>query len=147
MYRELFTLSSNRYYYPVYGLQPEPEKSSTQTLQIHQPTGYALVVVEFEFGKRKLLKFELKRGENVLEELIASLESLAKQIYLEKRKYYTFTGTPTCTREEAHTCWICETEFALMIKFYLINVIIPTSSWGGCITNATSIEKRRTIFP
>ena len=47
-----------------------------------------------------------------MKELIASLELLAKQIYLEKRKYYTFTGTPSCTREEVHTCWICETEFA-----------------------------------
>ena len=37
---------------------------------------------------------------------------MAKQIYLEKRKYYTFTGTPRCTREEAHICCLCETEFA-----------------------------------
>ena len=95
---------------PVYGPQPDPEKSSTQTLKIHQPCGYALAVVEF--GRREVLKFELKRGENDMKELIASLESLAKQIYLKKRKYYTLTGTPSCTREEAHTCWICETEFA-----------------------------------
>ena len=95
---------------PVYGPQPEPKKSSTQTLQINQPCGYALAVVEF--GKREVLKFELKREENVMKELIASLELLAKQINLEKRKYYTFTGKPSCTREEAHTCCICETEFA-----------------------------------
>ena len=81
---------------PVYGPQPDPEKSSTQTLEIHQPCGYALAVVEF--GKREVLKFELKRGENVMKELIASLESLAKQIYLEKRKYYTFTGTKKCMK-------------------------------------------------
>ena len=87
---------------PVYGPQPDPEKSSTQTLEIHQPGGYTLAVVDF--GKREVLKFELKRGENVIKELIASLESLAKRIYLEKRKYYTFTGKPSCTREEAHTC-------------------------------------------
>ena len=87
---------------PVYGPQPDPEKSSTQTLEIHQPCGYALAVVKF--GKREVLKFDLKRGENVMKELIASLESLAKQIYLERRKYYTFTGTPSCTLEEAHTC-------------------------------------------
>ena len=47
---------------PVYGPQPDPEKSSTQTLEIHQPCCYALAVVEF--GKREVLKFELKRGEN-----------------------------------------------------------------------------------
>ena len=73
---------------PVYGPQPDPKKSSTQTLEINQPCSYALAVVEF--GKREVLKFELKRGEIFMKELIASLESLAKQIYLEKRKYYTF---------------------------------------------------------
>ena len=51
---------------PVYGPQPDPEKSSTQTLEIHQPCGYALAVVEF--GKREVLKFELKRGENVMKD-------------------------------------------------------------------------------
>ena len=47
-----------------------------------------------------------------MKELIASLKLLAKKIYLEKLNYYTFTGKPSCTREEAHTCWTCETEFA-----------------------------------
>ena len=63
---------------PVYGPQPDPEKSSTQTLEIYQPCVYALAIVEF--GKCEVLKIELKRGENVMKELIASLESLAKQI-------------------------------------------------------------------
>ena len=45
-----------------------------------------------------------------MKELIASLESLAKQIYLEKRKHYTFTGEASYTHEEAYTCWIFETE-------------------------------------
>ena len=67
---------------PVYGPQPDPQKSSTQTIEIHQPCGYAFAVVEF--GKKDLLKFEPKRGPNVLEELISSLESKARQIYPEK---------------------------------------------------------------
>ena len=78
-------------------------------MEIRQPCGYALTVVKF--GTQEVLKFELKRGENVMKELIASLESLAKQMYLEKRKHYTFTGEASYTREEAYTCWICETEF------------------------------------
>ena len=32
---------------PVYGPQPDPQKSSTQTIEIHQPCGYALAVTEF----------------------------------------------------------------------------------------------------
>ena len=94
---------------PVYGPQPDPKKSSTQTKEIHQTCGYALAV--FEFRMRKVLKFELKRGDNALKELIASLDSLAKQIYLEKRKHYAFNGEASYTREEAYTCWVCEKEF------------------------------------
>ena len=51
--------------------------------------------------KREVLKFELKRVENGMKELIVSLELLAKQMYLEKLKHYTFTGEASYTREEA----------------------------------------------
>ena len=68
---------------PVYGPQPDPKKSSTQTIEVNQRSDrYALTVVEF--GTREVSKFELKRGENVMKELIISLESLAKQIYTKK---------------------------------------------------------------
>ena len=95
---------------PVYGPQPDPRKYSTQTIEDHQPCGYALAVNEF--GKKYLLKFELKRGPSVMEELISSLESLARQIYVEKRKYYTFTGITDQEREDATVCWICENDFS-----------------------------------
>ena len=78
---------------PVYGPQPDPKKSSTQTLEIHQPCGYALVVVEF--GKREFLKFELKRGENVIKELIASLESLADNLLTMTKLYLITVTIPT----------------------------------------------------
>ena len=71
MYEELFTLTSNRYCSPVYGPQHDTTKSSTRKKEIHQLCGYALTVVEF--GTREVLKFELKRGENVVKELVTSL--------------------------------------------------------------------------
>ena len=47
-----------------------------------------------------------------MEGLISSLESLARQIYVEKRKYYTFTGITDQEREDATICWICENDFS-----------------------------------
>ena len=67
---------------PVYGPLSYPQKPSTQTIEIHQPCGYALAVIEF--GKKDLLKFELKRESNVMDELVSSLESLGRQSYVEK---------------------------------------------------------------
>ena len=95
---------------PVYGPQPDPQKSSTQTIEIHQPCGYALAVIQF--GKKDPLKFEPKRGPNMMEELISSLELLARQIYVEKRKYYIFIGITDQEREDATICWICENDFS-----------------------------------
>ena len=73
---------------PVYEPQPDPRKTSTQTIEIHQPCGYALAVIAFE--EKNLLKFKLKRGPNVMEELISSLELLARQIYV-KKLYFTLS--------------------------------------------------------
>ena len=42
---------------PVYGLHPDPQKSSTQTIEIRQPYGCPLAVIDF--GKKDLLNFEL----------------------------------------------------------------------------------------
>ena len=129
---------------PVYGPQPDPEKFSTQTLEIHQPCGYALAVVEFR--KREVLKFELKRGENVMKELITSLELLAKQIYLEKRITRSLAHQVARVKKRTLVGYVKQ-NLLTMTKLYLITVTIPTSSWGGRITNATSIEKRQTIYP
>ena len=73
----------------VYGRQPNSQKSNKQTNEIRQPCGYASAVIEF--GKKYLLKFELKRGPNGMEELLSSLESLARQIYKEKKGNITLS--------------------------------------------------------
>ena len=49
---------------PVYGPQLDPQKSRMQTIEIHQPCGYALAVISF--GKKDFLKLELRRESNVL---------------------------------------------------------------------------------
>ena len=80
--RTLIYLDLESLLLPVYGLHSDRQKSRTRTNEIHLPCGYASAVIEF--GKKDLLKFELKRGLNVMEGLISSLEPLARQIYVEK---------------------------------------------------------------
>ena len=38
-------------------------------------------------------------------------ESLARQIYVEEKKYYTFTGITDQERKNATVCWICDNNF------------------------------------
>ena len=48
----------------------------------------------------------------MMEGLISSLESLARQNYVEKRKYNTLTGITDQERQDATICWICENDFS-----------------------------------
>ena len=119
--------------------QSDTKKSSKQTIDIRQPCGYALAVVEF--GTREVLKIVLKRGENVMKELIAWLESLAKRIYLDERKHYTFTGEASYAREEAYTCWTCETEFGENDKVVLDHCHY-TNKFLGWAHNECNINRK-----
>ena len=128
---------------PVYEPQPDPRKSSTQTIEIHQPCGYALAVIKF--GKKDLLKFELKRGPNVMEELISSLEALARQIYVEKRKYYTLTGITDQEREDATICWICENDFSDNDQVVLDHCHY-TNKFLGWAHNECNVKRKTTNY-
>ena len=88
-----------------------------------------------EFGKKDMSKFELKRRANVIEELVSSLESQARQTYVEKMNYYIFTGITN--REDWRKI------FPTMIRLYLIIVITSASSWVGHIMSKTSVEKQQ----
>ena len=46
-----------------------------------------------------------------MEELISSLELLARQINVEKRKFYIFTDITDHERKNGSVCWICENDF------------------------------------
>ena len=128
---------------PVYGPQPDPQKSSTQTIEIHQPCGYALAVIEF--AENYLLKFELKRGPNVMEELISSLESLARQIYVEKRKYYTFIGITDQEREDFANCSICENDFSDTDQVVL-DQCHYTNKFLGWAHNECNVNRKTTNY-
>ena len=55
-----------------------------------------------------------------MEELISSLESLARQICVENNKIYTFTTITDQKWEDDSVCWICENDFPTLIKWYLL---------------------------
>ena len=110
----------------VYGPQPDPQKSRSQTIEIHQMCIYASAV--FEFGKKYLLNFELKRGPNVMEELISSLESLARQFYAEKKTLLFHRYDRPATAKCDGLLDMREQFLSTKIKWYLIIAITPSRS-------------------
>ena len=69
---------------PVPGPACTSATSHTQTVEIHKPCSYGLVVVEH--GTSTPIKYEMCRGPDAMKKLIKSLESIAKEIYNDKTK-------------------------------------------------------------
>ena len=78
-----------------------PATSHTQIVEIHKPCSYGLFV--FEHGTSTPTKFEMCRGPDAMKKLIELLESLAREIYNDKRKHFTFLGQTEMPREAADT--------------------------------------------
>ena len=80
-----------------------------------------------------------------MEELISSLESLARQIYVEKRKYYTFTGITDQEREDATICWICENDFSDNDQVVLDHCHY-TNKFHGWAHNECNVNRKTTNY-
>ena len=63
---------------PVPGLARNPATSHTQTVEIHKPCSYGLVVDEHSTSTP--IKYEMCRGPDATKKLIESLESLTREI-------------------------------------------------------------------
>ena len=71
---------------PIATAQPSPSTSHTVAIEKHEPCGYAIAAIEH--GKATPVYFELKRGDNCMNELVKSLHVLARDIYNQKRAFY-----------------------------------------------------------
>ena len=82
-----------------------------------------------------------------MESLQQILETLAKEIYVEKRRHYAFTGKCILKKEDATQCWICEEPFG---KFEGKSSTIATTLinfWVGPTIDVTSILKQQISHP
>ena len=78
------------------------------------------------------------------EELISSLESLARQNSVEKRKYYAFTGITDQEREGVTLCWICENDFSDNDQVVLDHCHY-TNKFLGWAHNKCSVNRKQRI--
>ena len=64
---------------PIATAQPSSSTSYTVANEKHEPCGYAIAAIEH--GKATPVYFELKKGDNCLNEFVKSLHLLARDIY------------------------------------------------------------------
>ena len=96
------------YLVPIATAQPSPSTSYTVAIEKHEPCGYAIAAIEH--GEATPVYFELKRGDNCMNEFVKSLHVLARDIYNRKRAFYGPYRGPVPARENNTRCWICENE-------------------------------------
>ena len=83
----------------------------------------------------------------MMEELISFIELLARQFYVEKRKYYTFTNITGKEREDVMVFWISENNFSdneqVVLDHYHYTYNFP---WVWLLLRVTLKEKQRRKF-
>ena len=78
-----------------------------------------------------------------MEELLSSLESLARKIYIENTQFYTFTGVTD--QEEATNCWIWEKDFSDNDQVVLDHCHY-TNKVLGWAHNESNIDRKTTNY-
>ena len=91
-----------------------------------------------------LTKFELKRGPDCIDSLLQSLEILAKQTHVEKRRHYAFTGKCKIKKEDTQ-CWICEEPFG-EVEEKVLDHCHYTDKFLGWAHNRRKINVKTTNF-
>ena len=128
---------------PVSGAEPDPDKSHTQITEQHKICGCGLAVVDNE--KSELIKFELKQGPEYIESLLQSLETLARETCVDRRRLYAFTLKRKFKKEDATQCWICAVRSRLAHSRKKSSTIAITQIcfWVGPTTDASSIANNK----
>ncbi len=86
--------------------EPSPT-SNTEILEVHQPSGYAFVLVD-HFQEHPI-HFELDSGPDCIKKFIINLHKLARDVYRAKRKFPIYNGVqPPVSEASEKMCWICQ---------------------------------------
>ena len=83
-----------------------PEQSSSRTIEVHEPCGYGLTVVEMASDKG--IRHSVVRDVNCMTMMTDELRALALEGNQNKRRFMQVPGTPLPIPNNNEICWICE---------------------------------------
>ena len=96
---------------PVASCAPSEERASSRPIEVHEPCGFALTVIEHGNPEPKFT--HLDSSENCMQNFVQMIHKLAKDIHEQKRKHPFFRGDRSSLHKDASKqCWICEKEFS-----------------------------------
>ena len=84
--------------------------SSTNTIEVHEPCGFCLTVIEH--GNSIPLHVETDSSEDCMKNFVKMLHQLAKEAHGAKRQHPFYRGDrKNLKKDEANKCWICDRDF------------------------------------
>ena len=90
---------------------PSEERASSRPIEVHEPCGFALTVIEHGNPEPKFT--HLDSSVNCMQNFVQMIHKLAKDIHEQKRKHPFFRGDRSSLHKDASKqCWICENEFS-----------------------------------
>ena len=81
-----------------------PDGSFSQTIELHEPCGFCVAVVELDNPKPAFMKVE--RSPKCMQSFAILLQQLAKDIYGKKQLHRVYHGQPPSANDSV--CWLCE---------------------------------------
>ena len=75
---------------PLDGAQDDPDKSSTDKIEKHEPSGYCLVAIEQHTKKQLMMR--LDRSPVCMSDFVKTTEILAHDIYNKKQQFRNLTS-------------------------------------------------------
>ena len=95
---------------PVASCPASSESASTRSIEIHEPCGFAIAVIEHGNPQPKFS--HLDSSVNCLRNFVERIHKLAKDLHEQKRKYPFYGGDrSTLEKSETKKYWTCESEF------------------------------------
>ena len=94
---------------PVSSCPANPDASSTEVIEQHIPSGFALTLIENGYSTPK--EFVIDSSENCMTNFIKKLHEMAREVYYSKRRFPIYLGQQVPNRSSIVDCWICEEPF------------------------------------
>ena len=86
-----------------------PDASSTEVIEQHTPSGFALTLIENGFSTPK--EFVIDSSKNCMTNFIKKLHEMSRKVYYAKRRFPIYLGQQVSKRSSIVDCWICEEPF------------------------------------
>ena len=125
---------------------PSEERASSRPIEVHEPCGFALTVIEHGNPEPKFTR--LDSSGNCMQNFVQMIHKLAKDIHEQKRKHPFFRGDRSSLHKDASkSVGFGRTNSQILKKKIWTTAITAAASWVGLTHSVTGRAGIPILFP